>query len=491
MKKLLAVLLSVLMLCAMLPLGAVGVSAAGTTGACTWKLVDGHLTISGSGAMANYNRLDPYGTASPWYSDRNITSVTIEEGVTHIGTESFQYCTSIKSISLPDSLISIGDDAFYNCFGFTEITIPDNVTTIGNTVFQKCTGLISVTLGKSVTTIGKQAFDYCKKLTSINIPASVRTIGSAAFNDCIGMQEVHITDVSAWCNIDFVSGYSNPISCQSLKYPDTPAALYLNGSILTDLVIPDDITVIKPSAFNANRHLKTVIIPDGVTVIGDDAFRDCSSLTTVTIPASVTEIQDYAFHSRSNAYSLKTIYYGGPEYRWKSICSGASIFISAPSDPRHTMYYNCINPKDNYLKPVAHSVMDTENGNGLAFRFELMADGVGVKNRCEADLTNATVNYLGTDCKLVKMGAVLTNAAESAADLTLAKVNGETVLDVPAVYLQELNDDSCAFAVRIINIPDTQLERTIYARPYYIVEVDGKEVTVYSDIDAASCAEYM
>ena len=32
-------------------------------------------------------------------------------------------------------------------------------------------------------------------------------------------------------------------------------------------------------------------------------------------------------------------------------------------------------------------------------------------------------------------------------------------------------------------------ERT--ACPYYIVEVDGEQITVYGDVNSASCTEYM
>ena len=137
--------------------------------------------------------------------------------------------------------------------------------------------------------------------------------------------------------------------------------------------------------------------------------------------------------------------------------------------------------------------METENGNGLAFRFELAADGVGVVNKIEADLSNATVSYLGETCKLVGMGAVMTNwrHLEVSSDLCLDTVNDIDTIDIPAVYLCDLEPDSCAFAVRIINIPNDQLERTIYARPYYVVEVDGEEIVVYGDVDSASCAEYM
>ena len=129
----------------------------------------------------------------------------------------------------------------------------------------------------------------------------------------------------------------------------------------------------------------------------------------------------------------------------------------------------------------------SEDVSGLAFRFDLAAQGVTKDRRNVADLSNATVNYLGRDCKLIAMGAVMTNDdAVGATAFTLEDVYGDRVVDVPAVYLQEAGEAFCAFATRIIDIPDTARERTIYARPYYVVEVDGQQITVYGDVDAAS-----
>lgn len=94
-KRIFAVLTAIFLLCACLPLGAVSVSAAetsGTTGDCTWTLDGTHLTIFGQGEMENYKDVDdlPYG--------RKITSVTIEDGVTTIGNNAFAGCESLASI---------------------------------------------------------------------------------------------------------------------------------------------------------------------------------------------------------------------------------------------------------------------------------------------------------------------------------------------------------------------------------------------------------
>lgn len=144
-----------------------------------------------------------------------------------------------------------------------------------------------------------------------------------------------------------------------------------------------------------------------------------------------------------------------------------------------------------YASDVQHSVMDTDNGIGLAFRFELSAKGVTKDKRNLMDLSDATVNYLGVDCKLIGMGAIVTNNDAEAVNLTLEDVNDYNVVNVPTVYVQEANEESCAFAARIIDIPADQSERVIYARAYFVVEVDGEQITVYGDVDAACCADYM
>jgi hypothetical protein len=108
-----------------------------------------------------------------------LTSVTIPDSVTSIGTNAFYGCTSLTSVTIGTSVTSIGTNAFYNT-GLTSVTIPDSVTSIGTNAFYGCTSLTSVTIPDSVTSIGTNAF-YNTGLTSVTIPNSVQTIGSNAF----------------------------------------------------------------------------------------------------------------------------------------------------------------------------------------------------------------------------------------------------------------------------------------------------------------------
>ena len=219
------------------------------------------------------------------------SSVTYEDvtySVTSIGDGAFRGCSGLTSVTIPNSVTSIGVSAFYGCSGLTSVTIPNSVTSIRSYAFQYCYGLTSVTIGNSVTSIDWYAFSGCSGLTSVTIPNSVTSIGERAFNNCSSLTSVHITDIESWCKISFRFYDSNP-----LYYAHH---LYINGSEITQLEIPNSVTSIRSFAFYNCSGLTSVTIPNSVTSIGSSAFYNCSGLTSVTIPNSVTSIGNYAFY---------------------------------------------------------------------------------------------------------------------------------------------------------------------------------------------------
>ena len=201
-------------------------------GNLTWKLdADGTLTISGAGAMKDYDNGD---NRSPIYKNSSVKKVVIEDGVTSIGERAFSNCSSLTNITIPnsvtcieyaafygcssltnitipDGVTSIGEAAFYACSTLTSITIPDSVTSIGNNTFYNCSGLTSITIPDSVTSIGDNAFKNCSSLTSITIPDSVTSIGMNVFSFCIRLKSISLSCGSALKKSDF--GYqANSVS---------------------------------------------------------------------------------------------------------------------------------------------------------------------------------------------------------------------------------------------------------------------------------------
>ena len=117
----------------------------------------------------------------------------------------------------------------------------------------------------------------------------------------------------------------------------------------------------------------------------------------------------------------------------------------------------------------------------------LDADGVVVDENYMVDLSGATVNALldAPACRLVAVGAIVTNDVEIGlrpARMTHANLSAYTK-DVPAVYGNGVTaEGDLYYAVRVTNIPWEYSDAVIYARPYYVYEIDGAEVTIYGEI---------
>ena len=232
-----------------------------------------------------------------FYRCTGLTSMIIGNSVTSIGNSAFYECTSLTSVTIGNSVTSIGEWAFSGCSGLTSVTIGNGVTSIGGRTFFGCTGLTSVTIPNSVTSIGSSAFSGCTGLTSVTIGNSVTSIGQWAFEGCTSLTSVHISDIASWCTINFPDMTSNPLYVAH--------NLYMNGNLITDLVIPSNVTSIGNYAFYSCDCLTSVTIPNSVTSIGDWAFGSCcDGLTSVTIPNSVTSMGDYAFASCTDLTSV-------------------------------------------------------------------------------------------------------------------------------------------------------------------------------------------
>jgi len=113
------------------------------SGECTVTLNNGTLTVSGKGAMANYQS----NSDRPWDGNSgDITSVVVESGVTTVGNYVFNSFENLTSVTLPEGLTRIGEMAFAGCMKLTSITIPSTVTSIEIDAFGYCTGVTDVNL---------------------------------------------------------------------------------------------------------------------------------------------------------------------------------------------------------------------------------------------------------------------------------------------------------------------------------------------------------
>ena len=114
---------------------------------------------------------------------------------TQISTVFMNYCDDITSITIPDGVTTIGSNAFMGDYGLTSVTMSNTVTTIGERAFQT-TNLSDVVWSENLTTIGSNAFPLTNLGQSTNgvvtIPNSVTTIGEMAFQRLDYMTQMYV-----------------------------------------------------------------------------------------------------------------------------------------------------------------------------------------------------------------------------------------------------------------------------------------------------------
>lgn len=175
-------------------------------------------------------------------------------------------------------------------------------------------GSYSIPYGVEHIRIG--AFKDCNKLLELTIPSSVSSIEMAAFNGVKSIRTIKYTGtLEDWLKVSHL-GFLNRMH-----------SLYIDGSQLVNIKIPDSISTIPSFAFydvigidtvefhkgvksigqasfNKSSIAGELSLPNGLESIGPFAFFSCIYLKSVIIPASVKTIGDKAFCYCSDLESI-------------------------------------------------------------------------------------------------------------------------------------------------------------------------------------------
>lgn len=208
-------------------------------------------------------------------------------------------------VSIEDLTCKITYKEEYSSYYSGNFSIPSKVrfngkelTVIGidRDTFNGCKELKSVFIPSTITKIESDAFSYCSLLEELSIPSSVTWMEHCCYR-CDNLKRINIESLDSWCKLEFSDdgvSCSNPLSVAK--------NLYINGKLITDLVIPSNVTEIKEGAFYGCTSITSVSFEKGTIAkkIGRSSFKKCESLKIVKIPGTVTSIGHDAFRGCSS-----------------------------------------------------------------------------------------------------------------------------------------------------------------------------------------------
>ncbi len=273
-----------------------------------------------------------------------LTGVKLSKNLRDLGRQAFSKCKALTSITIPASLETghvncdlenyedgpfensglktvqfeagtyrIAPHLFAGAANIQTITLPATVKSVGEGAFAGCTGLKTVNFSDKITKIDEYAFSGCTSLTGVKLPASIKTLERRAFARCTSLKTIAIPKSLEEANVryNFINYTDGPFEKSGLETVTFEAGmtkildhLFAGADHLKAVAIPDTVTEIGASSFNACSALTKVTIGKNVRTIGESAFRDCSSLTSVNLPGKITEIEKYTF---AGTESLKSI----------------------------------------------------------------------------------------------------------------------------------------------------------------------------------------
>ena len=233
---------------------------------------------------------------SLFYNQLDITSVTVQAGITEIADEAFRGCTGLKSVSLPTGLLTIGNNEFYGCSALESIVIPDSVTSLGYGGFYNCVKLTDAVIGDGIVDLGSSLFLKCSSLKNVDLPANLKSIGYGVFDGCSVLKNISIpTSLKTIGDLAF-------LECTSLESIALPYGLltlgkwvFMRDTSLVSAPLPDTLTSIGDSVFSGCSNLTAATISSGLTEIPDSMFENCYKLASVSIPDTITKIGNAAF----------------------------------------------------------------------------------------------------------------------------------------------------------------------------------------------------
>lgn len=478
----------------------------GTSINWTYNTGTNTLTLSGSGALPDYNSW----TVKKHYFRTNenaligkdcimdvVENINIESGINTIGTRYFYNAPNLKKLELSESVTVIKDKAFEMCTSLSEIygsinndievassafegcqfiEENDGILVMGNTLVAAYSEfeLVEIIVPENVTKIKSEAFINYQTLQTITFKGNLTSIGDEAFSGCTNLETLNIPNtVTTWGKDIFTN-------CTSLPNDGT----YQKAG---------DHVIVKVSKTGEKQYR----IPNNIIYIAEDAFSACDKVTkivsehTTTIPQAAKTAFTFTQIETPNIYVED-----GKESECANKWGIAATKINHTTIPVGNTGYATVSLEHSAQIPsgVKAYTVYVEDGQIKLKQVSKLAKHAGymlygdVKNHTFTPLGN---NYSETEDNHL-VGLQEDEELSGADKYLLTSRNGDVkfrcldktskVLTAGKAYLYVPNATASEYSVRIISDDDTEtdidetLENNAHANNRTIYNIAGQRV---------------
>ena len=176
-------------------------------------------------------------------------------------------------------LTGIGSSALEGCRELTSVTLPEGLVFVEGYAFQHCVGLVSVTIPDSLKSLGIGVFRHCRTLRTMDLNLVEEMRGG------LGFEEVK----------EFRIAPGNPVFAleDGVLYARGKTMLVRCPPDRTELVLPKTVTEVASEAF-LNSKMRSLTLPDSIECVGCFAFP-MSALREIRFGRNLKKVKANAF----------------------------------------------------------------------------------------------------------------------------------------------------------------------------------------------------
>ncbi len=228
------------------------------------------------------------------FKDNNIVELEFNEGLKYIGNEAFQN-NKISKLDLKEGVEFIGDEAFQDN-NITHLDLPNSLEVISEQAFLR-NSISSVILPGKLRKLSVDAF-HGNPISYLNLPKSTNSdfVEWRNQDDEIITDQIKVQDT--WDS--YYAWYKDTLDLEDIAFKNGVLEELLDYKKYHYLIIPNSfngqtVTCIGEEAFRDSK-IYTIQLPDSLRRIEKRAFKGMNNLKEIHIPPSVTFIGEEAFY---------------------------------------------------------------------------------------------------------------------------------------------------------------------------------------------------